>query len=171
MHAGLDLPPPRPIAYSKDVPIRRATRADAALVGQLICELARYEHLEDEIAWDELDLEEALFGHEAVPSVLLSQTAKGEAAGFALYFPTFSTLLGRPGIWLEDLFIRPEHRGRGLGRELLEALRSLTSGRVEWNVLAWNGEAIRFYDRIGAVPVEGWVTYRWLPGTRPLDDE
>lgn len=153
------------------MPIRRATRSDAGLVGQLIRELAEYEHLADEIAWDELDLEEALFGTEAVPSVLISETDDGEPAGFALYFATFSTLLGRSGIWLEDLFIRPEHRRRGLARELLEGLRSLTSGRVEWSVLRWNAEAIRFYEAIGATPVEGWVTFRWLPGTRPVDDE
>ena len=81
--------------------------------------------------------------------------------GFALWYRTFSTFLGRPGIWLEDLFVREEHRSRGYGRALLDALRSRTDGRVEWAVLDWNEPSIEFYQRLGARPVEGWTRYRW----------
>jgi GNAT superfamily N-acetyltransferase len=84
-------------------------------------------------------------------------------AGFALWFRTFSTFLGRSGIWLEDLFVRPEHRGRGLGKELITHLRTLTTGRVEWAVLDWNDPAIGFYQGLGAAPLDGWTTYRWSP--------
>ena len=83
-------------------------------------------------------------------------------AGFALWFRTFSTFLGRPGIWLEDLFVRPSSRGRGHGRALLDALRELTDGRVEWAVLDWNESSIAFYESLGARPVPGWTRYRWL---------
>ena len=117
------------------------------------------------MVWEEDALHEALFGPDAVPTVLLAEADEDEVAGFALYFPSFSTFLGQPGIWLEDLYVRPEHRGGGHGRALLDALRALTAGRVEWNVLTWNGDAMGFYEALGARPVEGWVTYRWLPGT------
>ncbi len=82
-------------------------------------------------------------------------------------FPTFSTWMGRAGIWLEDLFVRPEFRGNGIGGDLLHHLRSLTDARVEWNVLDWNESAIGFYRSLGAEPTEGWTTYRWLPGHQP----
>ncbi len=85
----------------------------------------------------------------------------------AMYFVTFSTWLGRPGLWLEDLFVRPEFRGEGLGRALLDAVRARTDGRVEWAVLDWNEPAIGFYRSLGAEPVEGWTRYRWLPGSGP----
>jgi GNAT superfamily N-acetyltransferase len=83
--------------------------------------------------------------------------------GFALWFRTFSTFLGRPGIWLEDLYVRPEHRKRGHGLALLQELRRRTDGRVEWLVLDWNEPALAFYRSLGAAPVEGWTTYRLPP--------
>lgn len=141
--------------------LRQATREDAATIGQLIFELANCERLAHEVVWSNDELEEALFGEDAVASVLLAENESGEVAGFALYFKSFSTFLGGPGIWLEDLYVRPEHRGNGHGRALLGALRAMTSGRVEWNVLDWNEKAISFYRSLGAVPVEGWTTYRW----------
>jgi GNAT superfamily N-acetyltransferase len=113
-----------------------------------------------------------LFGDEPVASVTLAtadtdadgdRDGEGPVVGFALWFRTFSTFLGRPGIWLEDLFVRPEHRGKGYGAALLRDLRSRTDGRVEWAVLDWNRSAIEFYDALGARPVDGWTIYRWLP--------
>ncbi|MHB1989020.1 MAG: GNAT family N-acetyltransferase [Acidimicrobiales bacterium] len=155
--------------------IRRAAPADSSIVAQLIRELASYEQLSGEVTWAEDELRVALFGPGAVPRVLLAEAPDGEVAGFALYFASFSTFLGKPGIWLEDLYVRPAHRRSGHGRALLGALRALTDGRVEWNVLNWNDEAIGFYESLGARPVEGWVTYRWLVGTadrgRPTPDQ
>ena len=87
----------------------------------------------------------------------------GTVVGMALWFPTFSTFLGRPGIWLEDLFVRAEARGNGHGLALLQHLRGLTDGRVEWAVLDWNTPSIEFYERLGARPLEGWTRYRWSP--------
>ena len=83
--------------------------------------------------------------------------------GMALYFRTYSTWLGRSGIWLEDLFVRPQFRGEGHGRALLDAVRARTDGRVEWVVLDWNESAIGFYRSLGAEPVDGWTRFRWLP--------
>ncbi len=100
-------------------------------------------------------------------SVLIAEV-DGRVAGMALWFPTFSTWIGKAGIWLEDLFVRPEFRGNGIGGDLLHQLRSMTDARVEWNVLDWNESAIGFYRSLGAEPVEGWTTYRWLPGHRAL---
>ena len=144
--------------------MREAVPSDGPSVAALIRELADYEGLSGEVVWDEAALFEAVFGDGAVPKVLLAED-EGEVVGFALYFSTFSTFLGKPGIWLEDLFVRPQHRGAGHGRALLEALAARTSGRVEWNVLTWNEKAIGVYEAVGARPVEGWITYRWLPGT------
>lgn len=88
----------------------------------------------------------------------------------ALWFRTFSTWLGTSGIWLEDLFVRPEHRRHGYGLALLERLRTMTEGRVEWTVLDWNAPSIEFYRSLGAEPVEGWTRYRWLPTTISGED-
>jgi GNAT superfamily N-acetyltransferase len=88
---------------------------------------------------------------------------EGAVAGFALYYRTFSTWLGRDGVWLEDLFVRPHFRRHGLGRELLDALRTRTAGRIEWAVLDWNAPAQDFYREVGAAPVDGWTIWRWLP--------
>lgn len=141
--------------------IREATPDDTPQIGALIRELADYEDLAHEVEWALDDLHTALFGPARVASVLIAETEQGEVAGFALWFPTFSTFLGRSGIWLEDLFVRPAHRGAGYGRALLAALRERTDGRVEWAALDWNRSAIDFYRSLGAVPVDGWTRYRW----------
>ena len=144
--------------------IRPARPEDLAEICSLIRELAAYEQLEHEVVFDEAEVARWLFGTEAVASVHLATAEAGEVAGMALWFPTVSTFLGRPGIWLEDLFVRPAHRGRGHGLALLQALRALTDGRVEWAVLDWNEPSIRFYESLGARPVEGWTRYRWIGG-------
>jgi GNAT superfamily N-acetyltransferase len=142
--------------------IRDAVESDLAEIVSLIRELAEYEQLADQVVLHEAVVRQHLFGPEPSARVLIAEQ-DGAVAGFALWFPTFSTFLGRPGIWLEDLFVRPEHRGTGLGKALLLALRERTDGRIEWNVLDWNQPSIEFYDSLGAHPVPGWTTYRWLP--------
>ena len=146
------------------VPIRDARPDDLDEILALIRELAVYERMEDDVVFDPDAVREHLFGPAPAARVLLvEQQDPPVVAGFALFFPTFSTFLGRPGLWLEDLFVRPEHRGKGYGKALLQALRERTDGRVEWNVLDWNEPSIQFYEAIGARPVPGWTTYRWLP--------
>jgi GNAT superfamily N-acetyltransferase len=142
------------------VAIRPAQPADLGEICALIRELAEYEDLAHEVVLDEAEVGRWVF-EERVASVLIAETDDGAVAGMALWFATFSTFLGRPGIWLEDLFVRPEHRGQGHGLALLQALRSMTDGRVEWAVLDWNEPSIRFYEALGARPVEGWTRYRW----------
>jgi len=146
------------------VSVREATPADLAVVMDLTRQLAAYEQLEHELACTAEDLERALFGPEAVISVSLAVAEDGEVVGHALWYPTFSTFLGTTGIWLEDLFVRPEHRGQGHGRDLLAHLRGLTTGRVEWDVLDWNTSAMAFYRSLGAEPREGWTKFRWVEG-------
>jgi GNAT superfamily N-acetyltransferase len=145
--------------------VRPATLADAADITALITELAAYERLAHEAVATAADIERWLFGPEpaARVTVAVPDDDPGTVAGMALWFTTFSTFLGRPGIWLEDLYVRPAHRGRGLGRALLDDLRGRTAGRVEWAVLDWNQPAIAFYRGLGAEPVAGWTRYRWLP--------
>ena len=141
--------------------IRDATPADLPVIAELIRALADYEHLAHEVVWTEEQLAASVFGPGAVPRVLLAEH-DGEVAGMAIWFPTYSTFLGVPGIWLEDLFVRLERRGLGLGRALLDALfERAGDGRVEWAVLDWNEPSIRFYDLLGARPVAGWTRYRW----------
>lgn len=142
--------------------IRTAQPDDLDDVLDLVRELAEFEDLAHEVAFDRNEFEANVFGHDAVAGVLIAEV-DGAVAGMALWFPTFSTFLGKAGIWLEDLFVRPDFRGSGIGGDLLHSLRAMTDGRVEWNVLDWNEPAIGFYRSIGAEPVEGWTTYRWLP--------
>jgi GNAT superfamily N-acetyltransferase len=144
--------------------IRDATIDDLADIGALIRALADYEELAHEVEWDLDLLGRTLFGPEAVPRTLVAcDDETGEVVGTAIWFRTYSTFQGRPGIWLEDLFVRPEHRGAGHGRALLQALFDRADGgRVEWAVLDWNEPSIRFYESLGARPVEGWTRYRWL---------
>jgi GNAT superfamily N-acetyltransferase len=143
--------------------IREAVSSDLAEVARLIRALAAYERLAEEVSWTEAELAQALFGPAAVPGVLLAER-DGQVAGFTVWFRTFSTFLGRPGVWLEDLFVEPAHRGHGVGRALLEHLFAMhPDGRVEWSVLDWNVDAIEFYRRCGAAPVAGWTTWRRSP--------
>jgi GNAT superfamily N-acetyltransferase len=150
------------------MPVRPATPADLDHICALITELAAYERLEDDVAFDRDEMAVALFGPDPVAHVVMAEVAEPNGsipavAGFALWFRTFSTFLGKSGIWLEDLFVRPDYRGEGLGRELLAYLRNLTDGRLEWSVLDWNEPALAFYRHLGAAPLDGWTTYRWLP--------
>jgi GNAT superfamily N-acetyltransferase len=148
------------------VTIRPATEDDLAEIASLIRDLADYENLAHEIEWThERELTETLFGPAAVAKVLIAETDDGRVAGFALWFATYSTFLGRPGIWLEDLFVRPAHRGQGFGKDLLGTLMAMSDGRVEWAVLDWNEPSIAFYRSLGAEPVEGWTRYRWARGS------
>ena len=147
----------------RGVPVRRATRDDLGEIAALIRDLAVYEELEHEIEWTSTELlDEHLFGAAPAASVLMATTDDGDVAGFALYFTTYSTFLAQPGIWLEDLFVRPSHRGSGLGKELLTTLMGMTPGRLEWAVLDWNEPSIAFYESLGARPVDGWTRYRWV---------
>jgi GNAT superfamily N-acetyltransferase len=148
------------------VRLRDARPDDLDEVCSLISELADYEKLADDVSFDPAEVGRHLFGERRVASVVLVEDDDGAVAGFALWFPTFSTFVGKPGIWLEDLFVRPEFRGQGMGLALLQHLRTLTDGRVEWAVLDWNEPSIAFYQSLGAEPVEGWTRYRWTSSTR-----
>ncbi len=144
--------------------LRQGTSADLSEIASLIRGLAEYEQLAHEIEWTDDTLHEGIFGAGSPAQVTLAiDDDTGTVAGFALWFQTFSTFRGDRGIWLEDLFVRPEFRGRGFGLELLTHLRSRTNGRVEWMVLDWNEPSIQFYEALGADPVDGWSRFRWLP--------
>ncbi len=145
------------------VSIRPARPSEVPLVLDLVRELAEYERLLDEVRATSAAIEAALFGPD--PKVFCDIAEwNGEPAGLALWYYTFSTFQGRHGIYLEDLFVRPAHRGRGLGKALLEHLaarcRSEGLGRLEWSVLDWNEPSIGFYRSLGAEPVGGWTRYR-----------
>jgi GNAT superfamily N-acetyltransferase len=145
------------------VTIRSAVPADVAAVLAFIRELAVYEHLEHEVIATEADVHAALFGPRPWAEVALA-CLDGTPVGFALYFHTFSTFIGKPGIYLEDLYVRPEARGLGAGRRLLAYLArtALERGcaRLDWAVLDWNEPSIGFYRRLGAVDQSEWTTYR-----------
>ena len=140
-----------------------ATPDDVALVHQLVHGLAVYEKLEDEFVARPEAFADALFGPRPAAEALIARL-DGTPVGVALTFQTFSTFVGTRGTWLEDLFVLPEHRGRGVGKALLAALarRCVERGqaRLEWSVLDWNEPAIRFYNSLGAVPMDGWTTMR-----------
>jgi GNAT superfamily N-acetyltransferase len=143
--------------------IRAATADDLEDILDMIRGLAQFERMADQVRFDPAAMREHLFGPDPAASVTIAEV-DGAVAGMALWFRTFSTFLGEPGIWLEDLFVRPDHRGRGAGAALLRHLRGLTAGRLEWSVLDWNRSAIEFYDGLGAAPDdEGWIQYRWSP--------
>ncbi|HKQ60343.1 MAG TPA: GNAT family N-acetyltransferase [Candidatus Polarisedimenticolaceae bacterium] len=148
---------------SAELALEPATAADAPLVLSLIQELASYERLAHEVRATVDDLRRTLFGARPAAEVVLARWAQAPA-GFALYFHNYSTFLGRPGIYLEDLFVRPDYRSRGIGRALLAHLAKLAvergCGRLEWAVLDWNEAAIGFYARLGAEPQREWTTYR-----------
>ena len=139
-----------------------ATPSDVPELLQMIRALAEYERLSHLVVADESLLAEALFGaRPAVETLIARETgASGKASGFALFFHTFSTFLGRRGLWLEDLFVYPEYRGKGMGKALLSELaviaRERQCGRFEWSVLDWNAPAVRFYEAMGATILPDW---------------
>jgi GNAT superfamily N-acetyltransferase len=146
-----------------EIEIQVATEDDVPLLLSLIRELADYERLSHEVVATEETLRDSLFGGRQLAETLLAHLGD-EPVGFALFFHNFSTFLGRPGIYLEDLYVKPEFRGAGVGRALLVRIAGLAKerncGRLEWSVLDWNEPAIGFYERIGASPVSGWTVYR-----------
>jgi GNAT superfamily N-acetyltransferase len=143
--------------------IRPATIEDAGLILRFIRELADYEKLLHEVIADEATLKQSLFGETPHAKVVIGEY-NGVAVSFALYFHNFSTFLGRPGIYLEDLYVQPTMRGKGLGKILLGYLASLAielnCGRLEWWVLDWNKPAIDFYQSLGAQPMDEWTVNR-----------
>ena len=143
--------------------IRAATSDDVPLILRFIRELADYERLAHEVVATAESLTETLFGDAPYAEVVIAEE-DSEPAGFALFFHNYSTFLGRPGIYLEDLYVRPELRGRGYGRALLRHLAQLAverrCGRLEWAVLDWNEPAIRFYRSVGARSVDEWTIFR-----------
>jgi GNAT superfamily N-acetyltransferase len=150
--------------------IRNATEADVPLILQFIRDLAIYEKLEHKVIATESGLRQSLFGNPRFAEVIFA-TVDGVEAGFALFFHNYSTFLGQPGIYLEDLFVKQEMRGRGIGKALLAYLARLAKergcGRLEWAVLDWNAPSIEFYKRLGAAPMDDWTVFR-LSG-EPLD--
>ena len=143
--------------------IRPATADDVPLIRQLIAELAEYERLADAAVATDDGLREQLFGAQPAAEVLIGEV-DGEAAGFALFFHNFSTFLGKRGLYLEDLFVRPAFRGSGLGRHLMASLARIAvqrdCGRFEWSVLDWNAPAIGFYQSLGARLMDEWTVMR-----------
>ncbi|MGL5838778.1 MAG: GNAT family N-acetyltransferase [Sphingorhabdus sp.] len=143
--------------------IRPATHADLPLIAQFIRDLAEYEKLAHEVRFDEAVLGERLFGPRPYAEVLIGEI-DGSPQGFALFFHNFSTFEGKPGVYLEDLFVRPEARGSGLGKALLKRLAQIAverdCARLEWWVLDWNEPSIAFYKSLGAKPMDEWTVYR-----------
>lgn len=143
--------------------IRPAVPADTPLILDLVRALAEYERLDDECVATEERLRDSLFGTVPHAEVLIAEQ-DGQPAGFALFCHNYSTFLARRGVWLEDLFVRPEFRGLGIGRTLLERLATIAverdCGRLEWSVLDWNDSAIGFYHSVGAEPLDDWTTFR-----------
>jgi GNAT superfamily N-acetyltransferase len=151
------------LGVMKNLEIRTTTEADVPIILSLIAELAEYEREPDAVVATEPGLREVLFGANRSAEVLLA-LENGDAVGFAVYFYNFSTWLGRPGLYLEDLFVRPNVRGKGYGRALLERLAQIAQergcGRMEWAVLDWNDPAIQFYRKLGAEPMNEWTVFR-----------
>lgn len=143
--------------------IVQASKQDVPLILELIRGLAEYEKLSHIVVATEERLRESLFGPQPAAEVLLAYEGS-DSAGFALFFPVYSTFLAQPGLYLEDLFVRPSFRGRGAGIALLNAIARLAMergyGRVEWSVLNWNEPAIQFYKKLGAVAMDEWTKYR-----------
>lgn len=143
--------------------IRSGRPSDAPQLLALIKGLAAYERLSDQVVAEEAGLLRNLFGERAVAETLIAEDQR-QVVGFALFFPTFSTFLARPGIYLEDLFVLPDRRGQGIGRALLTEVARIADrrgcGRLEWSVLDWNQDAIGFYRRLGAAPLADWTVYR-----------
>ena len=144
--------------------VRAASAADLDTIVALIRGLAEYERAPDEVVFERDELERNLFGPRPYAECLIAEDSAGAPVGFALFFHNFSTWLGKPGIWLEDLFVLPEYRGNGHGRALLAAVAAIAvergCGRFEWSVLDWNEPSIGFYRALGAIPQDEWTTYR-----------
>ena len=138
--------------------------ADIPLIAAFIRELAEYERLLDEVTMTEERLASNLFGERRYAEAVIAEDVDHQPLGFALFFHNFSTFLALPGMYLEDLFVVPEHRGRGIGRALLKHLARVAvergCGRLEWSVLDWNRDAIAFYERLGARANSEWTVYR-----------
>ena len=143
--------------------IRPARPGDEVVILEMIRELAEYERLADEVEATPALLAESLFGERPVAEAVIAEQG-GEVAGFALFFANFSTFVGRPGLYLEDLYVREDYRGQGIGKALLLHLAGLAKarnyGRMEWSVLDWNQPAIDFYRSLGAVPMDEWTVFR-----------
>jgi len=148
---------------ANDIEIRPATEADVQLLFDLILELAGYEKLADEVRGDAEVLRRSLFEQRAAEALLL-ETADGEAIGYAIFFTTFSTFECRSGIWLEDVYVRPEHRRGGIGRLVMEHLAKLALDRghvrLDWVALEWNEPALTFYEQLGARRLDDWKLLR-----------
>jgi GNAT superfamily N-acetyltransferase len=145
--------------------IRPAVEGDVPELLAMIRELAEYEKLADQVMVTEDDLVRALFAPgSAVFDTVVEDDDGGGLAAHALWFRTFSTFLGKTGIWLEDLYVRPAHRRKGFATALVDNLRAQTDGRLEWEVLEWNLPAMDFYQQLGARPMAGWTRYRWYEG-------
>lgn len=147
---------------NKKFKLRFATKEDTKLILEFIKELAEYENLLDEVIATEEILNESLFKRQ-IAEVIIGEY-DGRPVAFALFFYNFSTFLGRPGIYLEDLYVKPEMRGMGLGKIILSYLAEITlernCGRLEWQCLDWNKPSIKFYKGLGAVPMDEWTVYR-----------
>lgn len=147
----------------QDFVIREASAEDCGLILSFIKELAEYEKLSNEVVATAESLKETLFGSKAYAEVLIGEFA-GAAVGYALFFHNFSTFTGRPGIYLEDIYVTPQMRGKGFGKCLLAYIAKLAvernCTRVEWSVLDWNKPSIQFYRSIGAMPMDGWTVQR-----------
>ncbi|HET7707816.1 MAG TPA: GNAT family N-acetyltransferase [Thermoanaerobaculia bacterium] len=143
--------------------IRTAVESDVPLILSFIKDLAEYERMADKVVATEDRLRRTLFGQPRFAEVLIGEE-EGEPVGFALFFHNYSTFLAKPGLYLEDLFVKPEARGRGHGRALLARLariaRERDCGRLEWWVLDWNADAIGFYKKLGALPMDEWTVFR-----------
>lgn len=148
---------------ANDLQIRPATEADVQLLFDLILELATYEKMADEVVGDAEVLRRSLFEEKAAEALLL-ETPDGEAIGYAIFFTTFSTFECRSGIWLEDVYVRPEHRRGGIGRAVMEHLARLALERghvrLDWVALDWNEPALNFYEKLGAKRLDDWVIHR-----------
>jgi GNAT superfamily N-acetyltransferase len=143
--------------------IRPATEQDVPVILDLIKQLADYERLADRVVATEQRLRDTLFGERPAAEVLLA-SLEGETVGFAVFFTNYSTFLAKPGLYLEDLFVKPHARGKGIGKGLLVRLAKIAverdCGRVDWSVLNWNEPSLRFYEALGAVPLSDWTTHR-----------
>lgn len=146
------------------ITLRAAEPGDEGVIHRFVRDLAEYERLLDEVVSSEADIRKALFGENAPAEALLA-FEDGEPAGFALYYTMFSTFSGKRGIYLEDLYVRPQSRGRGAGKALMARLAGIALERgcvqIKWAVLDWNEPSIQFYKNLGAAHESNWLTYRW----------